>query len=302
MRKGVAMEIRVLRYFLTVVREESISKAAEVLHITQPTLSRQLAQMEEEVGVKLFDRGTRKISLTDEGMLLRRRAEEIIDLSDKTIRELLTREEQVEGVVSIGGGELGAMEQVVELCGTFQRKYPRVRFDIYTATADVVKERVERGNLDIGILLEPIDIEKFEYIRFAGREQWVVLMRKNDPLAQFDTIHAEQLESLPLILPRRLNVRSELANWFGDRFAQLNIAYTGNLTTNTALIVQKGYGYAIVVDGSLPFGERADVVSRPLSPTLSASVVFAWKREQPLTTVTKKFIEHAKCFLGIDKA
>ena len=296
------MEIRVLRYFLTVVREESISKAAEVLHITQPTLSRQLAQMEEEVGVKLFDRGTRKISLTDEGMLLRRRAEEIIDLSDKTIRELLTREEQVEGVVSIGGGELGAMEQVVELCGTFQRKYPRVRFDIYTATADVVKERVERGNLDIGILLEPIDIEKFEYIRFAGREQWVVLMRKNDPLAQFDTIHAEQLESLPLILPRRLNVRSELANWFGDRFAQLNIAYTGNLTTNTALIVQKGYGYAIVVDGSLPFGERADVVSRPLSPTLSASVVFAWKREQPLTTVTKKFIEHAKCFLGIDRA
>ena len=296
------MEIRVLRYFLTVVREESISKAAEVLHITQPTLSRQLAQMEEEVGVKLFDRGTRKISLTDKGMLLRRRAEEIIDLSDKTIRELLTREEQVEGVVSIGGGELGAMEQVVELCGTFQRKYPRVRFDIYTATADVVKERVERGNLDIGILLEPIDIEKFEYIRFAGREQWVVLMRKNDPLAQFDTIHAEQLESLPLILPRRLNVRSELANWFGDRFAQLNIAYTGNLTTNTALIVQKGYGYAIVVDGSLPFGERADVVSRPLSPTLSASVVFAWKREQPLTTVTKKFIEHAKCFLGIDKA
>lgn len=296
------MEIRVLKYFLTVVREESITKAAEVLHITQPTLSRQLAQMEEEVGVKLFDRGTRKISLTDEGMLLRRRAEEIIDLSDKTIRELLTREEQVEGVVSIGGGELGAMEQVVELCGTFQRKYPRVRFDIYTATADVVKERVERGNLDIGILLEPIDIEKFEYIRFAGREQWVVLMRKNDPLAQFDTIHAEQLESLPLILPRRLNVRSELANWFGDRFAQLNIAYTGNLTTNTALIVQKGYGYAIVVDGSLPFGERADVVSRPLSPTLSASVVFAWKREQPLTTVTKKFIEHAKCFLGIDRA
>lgn len=296
------MEIRVLKYFLTVVREESITRAAEVLHITQPTLSRQLAQMEEEVGVKLFDRGTRKISLTDEGMLLRRRAEEIIDLSDKTIRELLTREEQVEGVVSIGGGELGAMEQVVELCGTFQRKYPRVRFDIYTATADVVKERVERGNLDIGILLEPIDIEKFEYIRFAGREQWVVLMRKNDPLAQFDTIHAEQLESLPLILPRRLNVRSELANWFGDRFARLNIAYTGNLTTNTALIVQKGYGYAIVVDGSLPFGERADVVSRPLSPTLSASVVFAWKREQPLTTVTKKFIEHAKCFLGIDRA
>ena len=291
------MEIRVLKYFLTVVREESITKAAEVLHITQPTLSRQLAQLENEIGVKLFIRGTRKITLTNEGMLLRRRAEEIIDLSDKTIRELLTQEEQVEGVISIGSGELDAMKQVVELCGIFQKKYPRVRFDIYTATADVVKERVERGNLDIGILMEPIDMEKFEYVRFSGWEQWVVLMRKDDPLARFDAIHAEQLESLPLILPRRLNVQSELANWFGDKFERLNIAYTGNLTTNTTLIVQKGYGYAITVEGALSFGERAGVVSRPLSPSLSSSVFFAWKREQPLTTATRKFIEHAKEFL-----
>ncbi len=296
------MEIRVLKYFLAVVREESITRAAEVLHITQPTLSRQLAQLEEEVGVKLFDRGTRRIVLTDEGMLLRRRAEEIIDLSDKTLGELLTREEQVEGVITIGGGELNAMEQIAELCGTFRKKYPRVRFDIYTATADVVKERIERGNIDIGVLLEPINIEKFEYIRFPEKEQWVALMRKDDPLAQNDTVTAKQLEPLPLIVPRRLNVRGELANWFGERFEHLNIAYTGNLTTNIAMIVQKGYGYAIVVGGSLPFGDRADVVSRLLSPALDASVVFAWKREQPMNTATRKFIEHAKCFLGIDRA
>ncbi len=296
------MEIRVLKYFLAVVREENITKAAEVLHITQPTLSRQLALLEDEVGVKLFDRGTRKIVLTDAGMLLRRRAEEIIDLSDKTVRELLTQEEQVEGVITIGAGELAAMDRIAELCGTFREKYPRVRFDFYTATADVIRERIERGNIDIGILLEPISMERFEYLRFREKERWVVLMRGDDPLAQCGAVRAEQLEGRPLILPRRLNVRGELANWFGDRFERLNVAYTGNLTTNIALLVRRGYGYAIVVEGSSPFGDRAELVSRPLSPALTASVAFAWKREQPMSTAMREFISHAKCLLGMDEA
>lgn len=295
------MEIRVLKYFLAVVREESITKAAENLHITQPTLSRQLALLEEEVGVRLFDRGTRKISLTDAGMLLRRRAEEIIDLSDKTIQELLTQEEQVEGVIRIGAGELGAMAQIAELCGTFREKYPRVRFDFNTATADVVKEQIERGNLDAGLLLEPINVEKFEYIRLAEKERWSVLMRRDDPLAQSEAIRAEQLETLPLILPRRLHVQGELASWFGERFGRLDVAYTGNLATNTALLVQKGYGYAIIVEGPLPFGNRSEIVARPLSPLLEASVVFAWKREQPMNTAMTRFIEHARCFLSMDQ-
>ena len=291
-----------MKYFLAVVREESITKASEVLHITQPTLSRQLAQLEEEVGVKLFDRGTRKIVVTDAGMLLRRRAEEIIALSDKTVEELLVQEEQVEGVLSVGAGEFGAMEQIAELCGTFREKYPRVRFDFYTATADVVKEQIEHGNMDVGILLEPVSMEKFEYIRLAGKERWAVLMREDDPLAQNDTIRAEQLESLPLILPRRLNVQGELANWFGERFERLNIACTGNLTTNIALLVRKGYGCAIVVEGSLPFRDGAGVVFRPLSPSLTASVAFAWKREQPMNMPMKKFIEHAKYFFSMNES
>lgn len=295
------MEIRVLRYFLTVVREESITKAAEVLHITQPTLSRQLAQLEEEVGVRLFDRGTRKIKLTNEGILLRRRAEEIIELSDKTARELLEQEEQVEGTISIGGGELGSMEVFAELCGTFRAKYPRVRFDLYTAAADVVKERIERGSIDIGLLLEPIDMERFEFIRFESKERWVVLMRADDPLAGQESVTAKELERLPLILPRRLNVQGELANWFGDSFGNLEIAFTGNLTTNDAVIVQKGYGYAVVIEGSLPFWDQSRVVSRPLSPELSATTVLAWKREQPFSKATEKFIQHSKCFLGMGK-
>ena len=296
------MEIRVLRYFLTVAREESITKAAEVLHITQPTLSRQLSQLEEETGVCLFHRGSRKITLTNEGILLRRRAEEILDLVDKTSQELIEQEGLVEGVVSIGSGELGAMEILAGICGSFREKYPRVRFDMYTATADVVKERMDRGLIDIGLLLLPVDMEKFEFIRMPNRERWAVLMRADDPLAGQGSVTAKQLESRPLILPRRLNVQSELANWFGDCFENLEIDFTGNLTTNGAVFVQKGCGCAVVIEGSLPFGDQSKVVSRPLSPELSATTVLAWKREQPFSSAVKKFIEYAKCFLGIGEA
>lgn len=165
------MEIRVLHYFLTVVREESITKAAEVLHITQPTLSRQLSQMERELGVTLFHRGARRIALTDEGMLLRRRAEEILQLVDKTEQELLEQEEQIEGKITIGCGEMASVQLLPELLKSFSRRYPRVTYDIYTENADAVKEQMDKGLVDIGLLLEPIDIEKYGFIRMAVKEK-----------------------------------------------------------------------------------------------------------------------------------
>lgn len=166
------MEIRVLRYFLTVVREEGINRAAEVLHITQPTLSRQLSQLEKEVGVTLFHRGAKKITLTNEGILLRRRAEEILSLVDRTEQELREQDEQVEGRVVIGGGELAAMQELPEIIGSFRKKYSLVTFDIFTGNADLVKEQMEKGLIDIGVLLEPIDMDKFDFIRLKGKEQW----------------------------------------------------------------------------------------------------------------------------------
>ena len=147
------MEIRVLRYFLTVVREEGINRAAEALHITQPTLSRQLFQLEREVGVKLFNRGAKKITLTNEGILLRRRAEEILALVDRTEQELIEQDEQVEGRVVIGGGELAAMQELPKIISSFREKYPLVTFDIFTGNADVVKEQMEKGLIDIGVLM-----------------------------------------------------------------------------------------------------------------------------------------------------
>ena len=293
------MEIRVLRYFLAVVREEGINRAAEVLHITQPTLSRQLSQLEDEVGVKLFHRGAKKITLTNEGMLLRRRAEEILSLVDRTERELTWQDELVEGRIVIGGGELAAMQLLPEIIESFREKYPLVTFDIFTGNADLVKEQMEKGLIDIGVLLEPVDIERFDFIRLKRKERWVVLMRPDAPLAEKEAVSAKDLENVPLILPRRTNVRNELSNWLGDSFQEKQVLFTSNLTTNSALMVQRGLAYSIIIEGSVPFWDKEKIACRPLYPELTANSVLAWKKQQPLGLAATKFLEHMKCFLGI---
>ncbi len=292
------MEIRVLRYFLAVVREEGINRAAEVLHITQPTLSRQLSQLEEEVGVKLFHRGAKKITLTNEGILLRRRAEEILSLVDRTERELIEQDELVEGRIVIGGGELAAMQALPEIIEIFHEKYPLVTFDIFTASADLVKEQMEKGLIDIGALLEPVDIEKFDFIRLEGKERWGVLMRPDDPLTEKEAVSAKDLKDLPLILPRRTNVRNELSNWFGDSLKEKQVLFTSNLPTNSALMVQRGLAYSIIIEGAIPFWDKEKISYRPLCPELTTSSVLAWKKQQPFSLAVTKFIEHMRRYLG----
>ncbi len=293
------MEIRVLRYFLTVAREGGINRAAEILHITQPTLSRQLAALEDEVGVKLFERGARKITLTDEGILLRRRAEEILTLVDRTQAELVEQDHLVEGRVVIGCGETAAVGLLPEIIASFHEKYPLVTYDIYTANADVVKEQMEKGLVDIGILLEPIDIEKFDFVRLNLKERWVALMRPDDPLAARETVSPKDLKEKSLILPARANVRNELSNWLGEDFSESQVLFTSNLATNSALMVQAGLGYSIIIEGAIPFWDERKIVSRPLSPEIVSDSVFAWKHSQPLTPAVGKFIAEIRCFLGI---
>lgn len=288
------MEIRVLQYFLAIVREESITKAAELLHITQPTLSRQIAQMEEDMGVKLFDRGTRKIVLTNEGLLLRRRAEEILELVDKTERELAEQDEKVEGTVSIGCGDLAAVQMMPELIKKFRERYPAVNFDLYTATADHIKDRMDRGLTDIGLLLEPINMEKYDYIRLNREEQWVAVIPPDSPLAKLEYITPEDLRGMPLILPRRLNVQSELARWFGDEFEKLNVVFTSNLPSNSSIMVHHGLACSLIIQGSISFWDKEKIVYRPLSPRLTATSVLAWKRKQPFGLAAEKFIKYMK--------
>lgn len=296
------MEIRVLRYFLTVAQEEGINRAAEVLHITQPTLSRQLTQLEEELGVTLFHRGAKRITLTSEGILLRRRAEEILALVDRTEQEITEQEEQVEGRVVIGAGEMTAMQMMPEIIERFRERYPRVTFDLYTGTADIVKEQMEKGLVDIGVLLEPIDVQRFEFIRLHERERYVVLMRPDSPLAKKEAVSAGDLEHLPLILPLRNGIRNELLNWFGDTLHEEQVIFTSNLATNGALMVERGLTYSIVLEGSVPLIDQGRITYRPLSPELTANCVFAWKKQQPFSLAVTKFIDYMKWVLTADRS
>jgi len=295
------MEVRVLKYFLTVVREENITRAADVLHITQPTLSRQLAQLEDELGVHLFTRGTRRITLTNEGILLRRRAEEIIELMDMTERELIEQEELVDGTVSIGCGVAKSGQALAEIISSFHARYPLVTFHLYTATADLVQERMDRGLLDIGLLMEPVNVDKYEYLRLGIKDRWVVLMRPDDPLAQKEVITAADLVGVPVGLASRPQAKSDIANWFGDYYDKLQILFTFNLSANAVIMVHNRLMYMVALEGSLPYLDKNEICSRSLQPERHVGTLFAWKRQQPFGLATTRFIEHAKCFLSIEK-
>lgn len=293
------IETRLLYYFLTVAQERNITNAAKALHITQPTLSRQMTMLEEEIGTKLFVRNSRPLSLTPEGLLLRRRAEEILELMEKTQEELSNQEEQIEGTISIGCGELASVRLLTEILAGFHQEYPRVMFDIYTANADQIKHRMDNGLTDVGLLLEPVDIERYEYIRMPVKERWAAVVPSGVPLAKRDHVTAKDLADIPVIMPSRQKVHDEVANWFGDYYAKLQITGVSNLSTNAALMVQSGIGYALIIEGALPFLERSEICTLPLFPALTATSVLAWKRQQPFSVAANRFLEYTKCFLSM---
>lgn len=275
------MELRLLRYFLTVAKEQSFTKAAEQLYITQPTLSRQMAAFEEKLGVTLFIRSGKKVSLTDEGILLKRRALEILNLEERTIEELKGKEEVVEGTISIGCGEFAAVEILAKICKTYKEKYPLVQIVLHTATADAVYEMINKGLVDIALFLEPVDTEGLDYIRITDCDHWCVGMRPDDPLAEKEFIKKEDLIGKPLILPERVNVQSELANWFGKDFSKLKIAFTSNLGTNAGVMAANGLGYPVSIEGAAKYWREEILVQRRIFPEITTSTVIAWRRNIP---------------------
>lgn len=286
------MEFRVLQYFLTIVREENISRAADVLHISQPTLSRQMSQLEEELGVQLFIRG-RHLALTDEGVMLRCRAEEVIALMDKIECEFEEKSE-VGGVISIGSGGLLALQSLTPVMESFRQKYPKVQFQLYTNSAEYVKERLEQGLLDFGFLLEPIDVTKFDYIRMPEKERWGLLMRIDHPLAKKDYILREDLFSIPLITSDRLSIQKELENWLEDDFSKLDIFATYNIITNVVMLVNKRVASALTIEGAVNLFESHCMVFKPLYPELTMTSVLAWKKFQPNFGTAGKFLDYFK--------
>ena len=292
------MDLRVLRYFLTVAREQSFTKAAERLNITQPTLSRQLAALEEELGAKLFNRGGHTITLTSEGLLLKRRALEIVDLEDKIISEFKGGRDAIEGKITVGCGEFMAVEILAKICKTYKENYPLVQFAIHTGTADHVSEMMSKGLVDIGLFLEPVNTEGLDYIRIPKCDHWVVTMRADDPLAEKEVITKKDLLHLPLILPEREKVQSELANWFGKDFSRLQIAFTSNLGTNAGVLAMYGLGYPVSIEGAARYWRNDLVVQRRLSPELATNTVIAWRRNIPYSPAVSRFIEAVTAYQG----
>ena len=284
------MELRVLQYFLAVAREQNISAAAQSLHLTQPTLSRQLKELEEELGKQLMIRGNRAITLTEEGMLLRRRAEEILELVERTEQEVMQSDDSVSGNIYIGTGETDGVRQIARTAHRLQQRYPGICFHIISGDAVDVCERLDKGLLDFGILLGDIDKIKYYYLELPMKDTWGVLMRRDSPLAQHESVSPQDLWDKPLILSRQVDNKSGLYRWLRKEPSELRTVATYNLIYNASLMVDEGMGYAFTLD-KLVNTTGGHLCFRPLKPRLELGMYLVWKKSQLFSKAAELFLE-----------
>lgn len=288
------MELRELKYFLAIAREQSISKAAEFLYITQPSLSRQMQNLEKELGKQLFIRSNKKITLTEAGVLLRKRAEEMLDLYNKTTTELSSPYEEVIGEVFIGGGESYAVETVAIAAKQLHDEYPNIKFNFFSGDTVSIMEKLDKGIIDFGILVEPADLSKYDYFRLPHKDTWGVLMRSDSPLANKEYITPEDLNDLPIIGSRHLASKNAITDWFSKNVNELNIVSTFNLIYNASLLVKAGMGYALGLDKLITTNDDSELCFRPLKPKLETTLAFAWKRYQIFSKPAEMFLQHLR--------
>jgi len=288
------MDVRVLKYFLAVAREGNITKAADTLHVTQPTLSRQLMDLEEELGTELLLRGKRQVILTSSGILFQQRAQEIVSLLEKTERDIAEHNNIVEGVVSIGCVETTASLLLPDALEGFISLYPKVQYQIHTGDGDYIRDKIDSGLVDAGILVEPVEIAKYEFISLPFKDIWGVLMRKYDPLSKKDNLRISDIIGLPFFLSQRRIVTDEIEGWFGKMASKLNIIGYHNLLTNTSLLIERGLCYTITVQGAYSIRPNANLCFVPLSPERRAGHVIAWKKNRIFGQAASLFLEYVK--------
>lgn len=288
------MEFRVLQYFLAIAREETISKAAESLHITQPPLSRQMKGLEEQLGKQLFIRGNRKINLTEEGILLRQRAEEIISLVEKTESEIMHSDTTISGDIYIGSGETEGMRILAKVIDTCHKEYPKIKFHLYSGNSQDVVEKIENGLIDFGVLIEPADISKYDFIKIPVKDKWGVLMRKDSPIASLKSITADTLKKLPLICSSQEIVKNEISGWLNDDYNKLNIVATYNLIYNASLLVEEGSGYALGLDKLINTSGNSKVCFIPLEPKLEVGLTLIWKKYHLFSKAASYFLNQLR--------
>lgn len=288
------MDIRVLQYFLAVAREESITKAAERLNMTQPPLSRQLKDLEDELGKQLLIRGSKKVTLTEDGMLLKKRAEELVDLMEKTKAELTSSNENINGDVYIGCGETEGISILAQAAWNLQQQHPLIHYHIYSGDAERVMERLDKGLIDFGLLVGPVDVNKYDYMRLPFKDTWGVLMRKDSPLADKEMIIAEDLWDKPLIISHQTSINSEMFSWLKTDLSRLNIVATYDLIYNASWFVRKGIGYVIALDKIINTAGNSSLCFRPLFPALEAGLCIVWKKYQVFSRASNAFLNKLK--------
>lgn len=289
------MEIRVLKYFLTTIREGNITKAAKYLNLTQPNLSRQINMLERDIGHKLFERKHNNIILTPEGILLKKRAEEIINMVDKTRAEFNFTDKVIAGDIFIGAGETWAMSLVASVMKDVQSDYSHIRYNIYSGNFQDITEKLDKGLLDFGLLIDPADLSKYDYLKIPLKDTWGLAMRKDSPLSNKKNITKKDLLNIPLIISRQV-IETEIedndfSRWFSDTFDNLNITATYNLIYNALIMVSEGMGYALCLDKLIDNMYHQNICFIPLKPKLESSINIVWKKNQEFSRASKIFLD-----------
>lgn len=289
------MEIRVLKYFLTTIREGNITKAAKYLNLTQPNLSRQINMLERDIGHKLFERKHNNIILTPEGILLKKRAEEIINMVDKTRAEFNFTDKVIAGDIFIGAGETWAMSLVASVMKDVQSDYHHIRYNIYSGNFQDITEKLDKGLLDFGLLIDPADLSKYDYLKIPLKDTCGLAMRKDSPLSNKKNITKKDLLNIPLIISRQV-IETEIedndfSRWFSDTFDNLNITATYNLIYNALIMVSEGVGYALCLDKLIDNMYHKNICFIPLKPKLESGINIVWKKNQEFSRASKIFLD-----------
>ncbi|MBQ2093051.1 MAG: LysR family transcriptional regulator [Ruminococcus sp.] len=281
------MEFRVLQYFLAVTREGNISAAAQSLNLSQPSLSRQLKDLEEELGAKLFIRGNRRIELTEEGLILRKRAGEIMQLVELTESEISEVKNNISGTLSIGAGESLSMHRITEVFRRLKENYPDIRLNVVSGDTEDLQDRLDRGLLDFALIFTDFDRNAYHHLTLEEKEIFGVIMRRDDALAEKEYITVKDLYDKPLIVSRA----NGLDIFSGSQARRLQVAATYNLLYNASLMVEDGIGVAISFDGLVDTSGNSSLCFRPLYPEISVSPSLIWKRHQKLSIISQLFIK-----------
>ena len=284
------MEIRVLRYFIEIAREGSMTAAAQVLHVSQSALSKQMKELENELGKKLFRRGSRSVSLTDEGILLRRRAEYILDMVDKTTDEFRSIDDLQGGDVYLGCAESYLISNVAQKIKEFKKRYPLFRYHIISGDRTVVLDRLERGLLDFGVVVEMPNLDRYQYLELPGVDTWGVLMPKNHPLAKKHKICAEDLYGEELICSEQ-SIEVDIPRWCGKKSDKLNFTGHTNLAYNGSIFVREGLGLMLTFEHLIVPSNENGLTFRPLEPKLENKIYLIWKKYQVFTPIAQRLLD-----------